>query len=156
MDNKEIPKIIEFDALKRGKTNRQVCQCGIDAYYVIDEENMVVDCSKCGGRVDPFKALVNIADYNSNFQKQLRQLEKQKRDLHEYESHKPIIKKLESKLIESNKGRVNQGTKYYPLCPCCKEPFELEEIADKWYGGIYLQQQLITRQNKQKRNKEKE
>jgi hypothetical protein len=104
----------------------------------------------------PFKALVNIADYNSNFQKQLRQLEKQKRDLHEYESHKPIIKKLESKLIESNKGRVNQGTKYYPLCPCCKEPFELEEIADKWYGGIYLQQQLITRQNKQKRNKEKE
>jgi hypothetical protein len=38
MDNKEIPKIIDFDALKRGKTSREVCQCGLEAKYVIDEE----------------------------------------------------------------------------------------------------------------------
>ncbi|WP_419987934.1 hypothetical protein [Staphylococcus caprae] len=57
-------------------------------------------------------------------------------------------------MIKSDRGNVNQGTKYYPCCPVCEEPFELKEITDNWKGGIFVQQQLINRINKAK-DKEK-
>lgn len=58
-------------------------------------------------------------------------MEEQKDHLQAYQPHKPTIKTLEKNLIESEKGKVNLGTKYYPCCPVCKEPFELEEITKK-------------------------
>lgn len=153
MNKKELPNVIEFDAVKKGKSSKEFCECGRDAKLIIDEENMIVECSVCGGEVPPFKALVDIAENNSLFYRQLRKLEEQKDQLQAYQPHKPIIKTLEKNLIESEKGKVNLGTKYYPCCPNCNEPFELNEITHKWKGGIFIQQKLITRQNKQRKDK---
>lgn len=72
----------------------------------------------------------------------------QRQEIVNYKPHRVVIKQLEKLYNKSTRGKANLGTKYYPCCPSCKEPFELEEITDNWKGGINTQQKLYTRQNK--------
>lgn len=142
--------IIEFDAITHGNSNhfRDVCTCGKKAEYKIDTHHMTVHCTVCGNRVEPFKALVNLADKGSNYHEQLKLMRKEALSLKQYKPHLVTIKKLEKKLHSSIKGDEKLGTKSYPCCPNCEAPFELDEIVNNWQAGIFIQKQLNDRQRK--------
>lgn len=147
-------KVIDFTAIQRGRTQRDVCNCGSSARYIIDEVNKTVHCANCGARVEPFQALLEFTDRQSAFQRQTRKLHEQRKEIMNYKPHRVVIKELEKKYNKSTRGKANLGTKIYPMCPCCNEPFDLSEIVNNWQGGIMIQQQLYTRQNKQRKEKE--
>ncbi|MFT2051820.1 hypothetical protein [Staphylococcus aureus] len=147
---KELPEnVFVFDAIRRAKLDKYGCKCGINAKYEIDTKRMIVRCTTCDVRVEPFDALTNIVTKSSIFQQQVNELFAQRQELENYKPHRVVLKQLEQLYNKSNRGKANLGTKGYPCCPSCKEPFELEEIAEKWYTGIKIQQQLYTRQNSQ-------
>lgn len=149
------PKVIEFDAIKKERLNKDGCQCGYQAQYLVDEANMIVKCQRCDARVEPFQALLVITERASRYNQQIKKMHEQREAIQSYKPHRVILKKLEQQYNKSSRGKVNLGTKLYPCCPSCKEPFELDEIVDNWIGGINIQQQLYSRQNKQRRDEDK-
>ena len=149
---KHSDNLIEFDAIKREQIDEGVCKCGMKAKFLIDEKNMIVKCKNCNARVDPFKALLVITDRASKYNEQTRAMIKQREAVQSYKPHRITLKNLEKQYNKSSKGKANLGTKRYPCCPSCKEPFELDEIVDNWVGGIAIQQRLYSRQNKQQKD----
>lgn len=89
--------IIEFDAITHGNSNQfhHVCTCGKKAEYKIDTRHMTVHCTVCGNRVEPFKALVNLADKGSNYHEQLTLMRKEALSLKQYKPHLVTIKRLD-------------------------------------------------------------
>ncbi|EGQ3776077.1 hypothetical protein GH131_10610 [Staphylococcus pseudintermedius] len=141
---RDFNKIILFDAL-RTDVHSDVCNCGNKAKYTLDCKNMTVHCDVCGNRVEPFKALENLANKYSEFNQQIQLMQDEYMKLKLYKPHLLTIKTLEKHQRESNRGNKELGTKKYPCCPNCKEPFELSEIEHTWEAGIFIQKRLDDR-----------
>ena len=96
--DEELPdKIKRFDIIKVENSYKKLCQC-TDFQYEIDGTNHLVYCTKCGGIVDPFEALVKIARYYERIEEQTQQLLEQRRKILNYKPHLPVIKQLEKML----------------------------------------------------------
>ncbi|MHD0398806.1 hypothetical protein ACY2DA_13370 [Staphylococcus simulans] len=73
MNNKLPDNIIEFTAIQKGKPHKQSCDCDSSSNFIINEKHHTVYCKHCGGLIDPFRALVNLTNNHSLYQKQLEE-----------------------------------------------------------------------------------
>lgn len=53
--------IVRFDLVKINRGREKLCQCTAPCFEV-DEENRIVSCKICGAILDPFEALIKLAE----------------------------------------------------------------------------------------------
>ena len=68
--------IVRFDLVKINRGREKLCQCTAPCFEV-DEENRIVSCKICGAILDPFEALIKLAERPERLEEtQRRMLEK--------------------------------------------------------------------------------
>ncbi|WP_416808015.1 hypothetical protein [Bacillus thuringiensis] len=124
-------KIIGLDQIRINRGIGKICKCE-NRKFVLDTTNKRVTCHSCGSVVDPYEAIVDLANQREEFNRQAELLLEQKKQLAAYKPHLRIIKSLE---------KSYRGRKMLPYCPRCSEPFYLEELTH-WMGISYAERRI--------------
>jgi len=111
-------KIVSFGALRVEYGMEKTCQCKT-ARYEIDVKNRFVYCQDCGAIIEPFEALLNIAQYYERYEDRLNYMLEERRKLEEWN---PRL------LVAKNIVEHYHSGKMAPVCPRCHEAFDLKEI----------------------------
>lgn len=119
----ELPKnITRFEVLKIRRDIKKLCRCR-GSNYVVDTQNHLVYCDKCGAVVSPWQALVDIATHYDRLQKEVENLLEERRKIANYQPRRVVIKQLEQQYCRG-KGDM------LPTCPRCGKPFYLSELTN--------------------------
>lgn len=112
-----------FYPLKVEYDRRKVCECN-PRTFILDYKNKLVYCSKCGAIIDPFEALLDMAENAVSIQ----------RDVVAYAD----LAAKERKIYMRFRGVNDISKKFrdglWPVCPYCKElidPMEISSYARK-------------------------
>lgn len=127
-------KLIHLDIVRTNWNFQKKCKC-TDRKFVIDPRNREVYCASCGAWVDPFDALMDIANWFENKNDELDRYYTQKKELMSYKPWLKVIKSLEKQY---------RGHKMLPICPVCRQPFYLEELTE-WEGKDYADARIKRR-----------
>lgn len=138
MSEKLPDKIIDIDVVRANWNFKKKCTCQ-DRTFVLDPKNREIHCGQCGEIVDPFDAMLELANHYERINNQLHLIYNQKKELDNYKPHLKIIKELESQY---------RSKRLIPNCPVCGEPFYLEEIRS-WTGWPYGEARIKKRMNKE-------
>ena len=131
MSYKLPENIIRFDCLKIDYGRRKLCECE-NPQYVIDDKNKMVSCNVCGAVLEPYAALENLARIFARKENKLEQMLVQAKELANYKPHLRVIKSLEQQYRHDHFAMI-------PICPHCKDPFDLTEIKMWVNRGLYPQ-----------------
>ncbi len=107
-----------LDVLRVNYSAKKNCQCP-SPKYVVDTQNHVIECEKCGAYVDPFAAMLALAKRHEELNAQLERMNRKRKEIATYKPHVIVIRELE---------RQYRGRKMLPCCPHCKQAFYLEDI----------------------------
>ena len=125
-------KIVRFDTLKIEYGKAKMCKCH-EPHYEIDYQNRLVYCEDCGAIVDPFEALVHIANNTERWSRYTEQLLEQRRQIKNYHPRRVVIKELEKRYVSADLADL------IPKCPRCGKAFELEELIHcAWVNRNYV------------------
>lgn len=116
-------KIVSLDQVRINSGLKKICKCN-NRKFVIDTSNRRVICNSCGATIDPYEAMLELANNRQEHVKQMEKLLEQRKQIVNYKPHLVVIKKLEKQY---------RGRKMIPSCPRCSEPFYLEELV-RWTG----------------------
>lgn len=122
-------KVKRIDVLRIEYSRKKLCRCN-DPHYEIDNQNKLVYCLDCGAIVEPFEALLYIANYYERINSQVEALLEQRREIAGYKPHLIVIKELESHYRANHFSMV-------PCCPRCGKPFDLTELTN-WANRKFL------------------
>lgn len=111
-------KIVQIDVLKLEYGYQKICKCEKN-HYEIDVKNRLIRCTDCGAIIDPFEALMKIANYFDNVNEQVQSCY---RKINELNSYKPYLR--EAKRYEAMMRKKDM----LPICPKCGELFEWREL----------------------------
>ena len=125
-------KIKRIDVLRVEFGKKKLCNCH-EPHYEIDNQNKLVHCEDCGAIVDPFTALVEIARHYDRIASQAEELLEQRKQIQNYKPHLVVMKELESRYRADNYSMM-------PVCPRCREPFDLTELTS-WVSRKFVQSQ---------------
>lgn len=121
-----------FSACKCYKDNRYGINY-VRPQLIIDEESHLIFCDRCGAIVDPFAAMVIVADFEKQQQREWdRYMDAARRFwriAHSYKPYRVVIKEM-----EKNMGRGENTM--LPCCPNCKKAFDpakIDEYVNKKY-----------------------
>ena len=119
--------IVRFDLVKINRGRETLCQCTAPCFEV-DEENRIVSCKICGAILDPFEALIKLAERPERLEEtQRRMLEKIK--TYREEAEKEYSRMIKSRVFRKMQSNYNEGL--FPYCPECKMQFDPVKI-DRW------------------------
>ncbi len=127
----KIPEPVKLNTFIINRNKEKFCDCyswfnrikkGVRPQFTLDTKNRVVTCHHCGVFVDPFDALLTLAEYDEEREEELKKLYEVAREVMNYKPWKKALKR-----IEKNIGRSGENI---PVCPRCKEPFRLEQIKE--------------------------
>ena len=132
----QLPEnVVQIDALRITRAVGKRCQC-TRRYkrYTVDPDNREVTCSDCGARVDPFEAILNVAEGKTALQEQTRALLDQRQALEQWKPHRVAMKRLDEHF----------GYRFYadmiPCCPHCGRGIEYTELGSgTWVSRAYDQ-----------------
>ena len=108
--------IVRFDLVKINRGREKLCQCTAPCFEV-DEENRIVSCKICGAILDPFEALIKLAE------------RQEKIKTYREEAEKEYSRMIKSRVFRKMQSNYNEGL--FPYCPECKMQFDPVKI-DRW------------------------
>lgn len=115
----EFPeKIVQLDQIRINRNLKKECNCSIKR-YVVDTTNKRIFCQGCGTQVDPYDAMLDLANRHERINEDLQRLHEQRKQLLDYKPWLLTIRNLEKRY---------RGKKSLPCCPRCNKPFYLEEL----------------------------
>lgn len=95
MSDKLPDNIIKFSAIQTGEPFKNSCTCDCSTKYIINKKHHTVHCKHCGGLIDPFRALCNLSDKHSFYQKQFEEQLQQAKIVKKYlKKYKHLVPKL--------------------------------------------------------------
>lgn len=124
-------KIIDFNIMRINKNAQKICRCDPPAYE-IDTTNRLVQCTKCGAYIQPFDALVylaeNIEKYEEEIEKYNNEISKiiDKRNEYAKEVNTLSTKRFRMNVFRNMQNRYMKGL--VPSCPHCERAFDPTEI----------------------------
>lgn len=133
-------KVKRIDVLRVEYGKKKLCQCS-DPHYEIDYQNRLVYCADCGAIVDPFEALMEIAESYDRIGRQIDALLEQRREIASYKPHLVVIKELERRYRAQRFSMV-------PRCPRCGELFDLPELTS-WANRAFLKKPTNKKSSKE-------
>ena len=119
--------IVRFDLVKINRGREKLCKC-VAPHFEIDTENRIVLCQNCGAILDPFEALVKLAERPEKL------VEAQERMLTKIKFYKEEAEQEQKRMIRSRTFREmqkNYNNGLFPYCPVCKEQFDPAEV-NRW------------------------
>lgn len=124
---KDKDGIINFGLLKAEVNRKKLCRCQ-DASCTLNVNNRLVICDKCGAIIDPFDALLKIADKNQEWEEYQK-----KARLRAEQWQQEADRALKLMLRYKNTRRIAENCKdgLCPVCPECKKAIAPERIT-RW------------------------
>lgn len=120
MDN----EIISFELAKINRGKEKICKCKCPRYE-IDTTNRLVMCTDCMAIVEPFDALLSLAE---SFEKvevlQERMLEKAR--VYSEMAKEETLKMIKNRTFRNMDEQYKKGM--VPICPKCNTAFDPAEI----------------------------
>lgn len=111
----------------------------------MDEVNRTVECKHCRARLDPFEAILYLAEDQEAHERYVKDLNRRK-EIAEREHKEYVPRSRAMKIIDKQVDKNNSSLyKAYPTCPACKEPFKIEEIAKEWRVDALAEKQVRKR-----------
>ncbi len=130
----KIPEPVKLNTFIINRNKEKFCGCyswfnrikkGVRPQFTLDTKNRVVTCHHCGVFVDPFDALLTLAEYDEEREEELKKLYEVAREVMNYKPWKKALKR-----IEKNIGRSGENI---PVCPRCKFDRETDCKKDREY-----------------------
>jgi len=130
----EKNKVLSFTLFKIEKGREKICSCN-PPHYIIDTANRIIVCDDCGAVIEPFEALLNVAEYTKEYE------EYQKKALKKINSYREMAneelrRRFRNKAFKDMDAQYKSGM--LPHCPKCGEIFEPTEIT-RWTSAKYYQ-----------------
>ncbi|WP_342471614.1 hypothetical protein MHH70_12415 [Metasolibacillus sp. FSL H7-0170] len=142
---KKLPEnLIKLDRLRIERGMGKLCKCKTQL-YTLDTDNQRVTCQTCGAPIEPFQAMLKMAEVWGKINAELEMTLQQKKELDNYKPHLKIIKDLEKR----TRSGPNQS---HPICPVCDEPFMLSELT-RFYGAKFVTGQIVERIDRQRKER---
>lgn len=135
--------------LKRALVSKHLgslCTCKNNT-LIVDAKNRRLECSECGAPIDPFKYLEEITLKEHMLWMHIKALKEEKEELEKW----LLNNRMGTTLRDIAK---NIRRDWIPLCPHCREPFELEQITSwtsKEYAIKLAQAKLLNEVNNDKK-----
>ena len=125
MSEKLPDKIIPISTLRIIRDKNKKCTCRNRKFY-IDTQNREITCQECGAVIDPYDALLDIANHYERIEEEVNNLLAVRKQIVDYKPHLLAMRELE---------RVYRGD-MLPCCPHCNR-------------GIYAKELLVASTSKQ-------
>ena len=133
-------KIFDIELLKIKRNMRKICSCK-NPQYDVDVNNRAVWCRVCDAWIDPFEAILYIADHNEKLKQNIDYLcEKQAEAYEKIQNLNNEIGLLAKKRARLNvfKGlESSYRNDMLPHCPECNKIFHFEKITG-WTNRKYV------------------
>lgn len=126
-------KVVRFDLLRIKRDSQLRCQCSVPRLE-LDPKNRTVQCKDCRAYLDPFDALIRVAERAEalqEYEKQAMEEAEHWRKLTE-EQFKRCCRALAFREMESEYRRG-----VLPRCPVCGKPFDPIKIKE-WTNKDYV------------------
>lgn len=118
--------IIRFDHVKINRGREKLCKCSAP-HFEIDTENRIVLCQNCGAILDPFEALVKLAEHQEKMVETQKRMQERIKAYRE-EAEQERTKMIKSKVFREMQKHYNAGL--FPYCPECKKRFDPTKIKE--------------------------
>lgn len=118
-------EVISFDLAKINRGKQKICKCN-NPHYEIDTTNRVVMCMDCRAILNPFDALLSLAERMEeveNFQRKM---------IDKANTYSQIANEECTRMIKNRKFREmdsNYKKGLFPYCPNCKEKINPLDIT---------------------------
>lgn len=131
---KDQDGIISFDLLKTEVNRRKLCRCQ-NASLILDVNNRLVICDKCGAIMDTFDALLRLGDKQQEWEDYQKKALERKKELDD-EAAKYLAestKNLASMYRYKNTRRIARMCEdgLFPVCPECQKIIDPARI-NRW------------------------
>lgn len=121
-------KVKRIDILRIERSIEKLCKC-LEPSYTIDHRNKLVYCAECGAIVDPYVALVEVANHYDRLERQVNSLLTQAKKIQNWKPHLKVFKDLQQRYKVNNYSMV-------PVCPHCSKGFDFKDI-NHWVNRNY-------------------
>lgn len=132
--DKEKP--VSFDLLRINKGMKKICTCN-PPHYEISVENRIIMCRDCGAVIDPFEAMLSIAEYHEQLREETNRL-KEKAKVYSEEANKELKRMRKSRVLREMEEQYRKNM--LPRCPKCREYIDPLEITE-WTNAAYIKQE---------------
>jgi ribosomal protein S27AE len=112
-------KVIDLEVIRINRNIDKRCKCA-DRTFIVDTANRCINCGHCGALVDPYEAMLYLAEHGELLQRENRALLEQRRQIIGYQPHLLVFRELEQNY---------RSKKMIPCCPKCGQGFFFEEIG---------------------------
>ncbi len=127
-----MSKILDFKILSINRNSQRICKCNPPT-YCIDTTNRLIQCTKCNAYIQPFDAMLRIAEIGEELNKEIKRLKEQRN------TYADEVAALFNKKIKLNHFR-NMQSKYFsgmlPICPKCEKPFDPTKVTRYTNKGL--------------------
>lgn len=131
-------KIISFELLQVNKNREKLCRCN-PPHYEVDTVNRIVKCTDCGAIIDPFEALIEVAN-QANKYKEFQKEAIEKINIYREQAKFELRRRFRNKAFKDMDEEYKRGM--FPHCPICDKPFDPIRIT-KWSNGKCLEKSNI-------------
>lgn len=121
--SKERP--VKFDLLRINKGMKKICTCN-PPHYEISVENRIIMCRDCGVVIDPFEAMLSIAEYHEQLREEMNRL-KEKAKVYSEEANKELKRMRKSRVFREMEEAYRKDM--IPRCPECGKYFDPLKIT---------------------------
>ncbi len=139
--SKERP--VKFDLLRINKGMKKICTCN-PPHYEISVKNRIIMCRDCGAVVDPFEAILSIAEYHEQLREETKRL-KEKVKVYSEEANKELKRMRKSRVFREMEEAYRNNM--FPECPECGKNFDPLKITC-WTKAGYVKQGEIENNEK--------
>lgn len=127
-------KVVNIETLIINRRREKNCKCSKPSYE-IDTKNHLVYCQKCLAVIEPFEALVRLAEHIEEINDSIEYAKSYKNELINY---KPYLR--EAKRYE----RMMREKDMLPICPKCNHMFNWNEIVSMGNKRFYKEKENET------------
>ena len=118
MSDRLPDNVIPISTLRIIRDKNKKCTCRNRKFYIATQ-NREITCQECGAIIDPYDAMLDIANHYEQFGKEVDNLLTQRKQILDYKPHLLAMRELE---------KIYMGGKMLPCCPHCGRGIHAKEL----------------------------
>lgn len=119
-----MSKSIDFNIMRINRNSQKICKCN-PPMYDIDISNRLIQCTKCNAYIQPFDAMLRMAEIGEELNQEIKKL-KQSRNAYADEVAELFNKKMKLNSFRNMQRSYFSGM--HPICPNCEKSFDPTKV----------------------------